>query len=369
MQRAESRLPTRRREASSLSLPAISYGEPDDANELPLREYWRAVLKYLWLIIGITFLVTMLTAIHMARKPDIYEARARVQVDLENNPAFGGSKDGPVFINSGVPDPAYFSSQLQILNSSSLLQRVANTLNLESDAAFLKPRKLSAQQNLLRMFGLGGKASAQPQNAEESSFPSSIAPATPKDNLAEAKRLAPYVGILQGGLEINRVKDSRLIDIRFKHLDPRVAARIANTLAAVFVRSNVETKAAASEAAGDFIQRRIAELQQQIRVDEKQLADYAQSNRIISLDPAENTVVARLAGLNAELLAAENDRKLAEAEYRVSLATDSAEVLATSNSTKTAAAEAQLAGLRQKRAQLLAENTEEWWEVKEVNQQ
>ncbi|MBA3356579.1 MAG: polysaccharide biosynthesis tyrosine autokinase [Pyrinomonadaceae bacterium] len=367
---SESRLPARRTEANYPSLPAIGYGEPEDVNELPLREYWRAVLKHRWLIIGITLLVTMLTAIYMARKPDIYEARARVQVNLENNPAFGGSKEGPVFINSGVPDPAYFSSQLQILTSSSLLQRVVNTLNLENDVAFINPQKLSAQQNLLRMFGLGGKVvSAKSQNAEEAPFPSSIAPATPKDNLAEAKRLAPYVGLLYGGLEVNRVKDSRLIDVRFKHLDPRVTAKIVNTLAAVFVRSNVETKAAASEAAGDFIQRRIAELQQQIRSDEKQLADYAQSNRIISLDPSENTVVARLAGLNAELLAAENDSKLAEAEYRVSLATDAAEVLATNSSSRTAAAEAQLAGLRQKRAQLLAENTEEWWEVKEVDQQ
>ncbi|MDQ3175169.1 MAG: polysaccharide biosynthesis tyrosine autokinase, partial [Acidobacteriota bacterium] len=328
------------------------------------------MLKHRWLIIGITFLVTMLTAIHMARKPDIYEARARVQVNLENNPAFGGSKDGTVFINSGVPDPAYFSSQLQILTSSSLLQRVVSTLNLDSDVAFLKPQKLSAQQNLLRMFGLGGKEiSAKSQNAEESPFPSSIAPARPKDNLAEAKRLAPYVGLLQGGLEIYRVKDSRLIDLRFRHLDPRVAAKVVNALAAVFVLSNVETKTAATEAAGDFIQRRVAELQQQIRADEKQLADYAQSHGVISLDPAENTVVARLAGLNAELLAAENDRKLAEAEYRVSLEADAAEVLATSNSAQTAAAEAQLAGLRQKRAQLLFENTEEWWEVKEVDQQ
>ncbi len=365
----ESRLPARRTEAYSPSLPVISYGEPEDVDGVPLREYWRAVLKHRWLIIGITFLVTMLTAIHMARKPDIYEARARVQVNLENNPALGGSKDGPVFINTGVPDPAYFSSQLQILNSSSLLQRVVKTLNLESDVAFLNPQKLSAGQNLLRMFGLGGKViSAKSQDTEEP-FPSSIAPATPKDNLAEAKRLAPYVGLLRSGLDIDRVKESRLIDIRFRHLDPRVAARIVNALAAVFVVSNVETKTAASEAAGDFIQRRIAELQQQIRADEKQLADYAQSNRIISLDPAENTVVARLAGLNSELLAAENDRKLAEAEYRVSLEPDAAEVLATSNNAQTAAAEAQLAGLRQKRAQLLFENTEEWWEVKEVDQQ
>ncbi len=366
----ESRLPARRTETTAPSLPAISYVEPEDVAEVPFREYWRAVLKHRWLIIGITLVVTMLTAIHMARKPDIYEARSRVQVDLENNPALGGSKDGPVFINTGVPDPAYFSSQLQILTSSSLLQQVVNTLNLESDAAFLSPQRRSAWQNLLHMFGLGGKViSAKSQNAEEVPFPISIAPATPKENLAEAKRLAPYVGLLRSGLEISRVRDTRHIDIRFKHLDPQVATKIVNTLAAVFVRSNIETKAAASGAASDFIQKRIAELQQQIRGDEKGLADYAQSNRIISLDPAENTVVARLAGLNNELLAAENDLKMAEAEYRVGLAPDAAEVLSTSNSNQTAASEAQLAGLRQKRAQLLTENTEEWWEVKEVNQQ
>jgi capsular exopolysaccharide synthesis family protein len=366
----ESRLPARRTETNVPSLPAISYVEPEDVDEVPLREYWRAVLKHRWLIVGITLLATTLTAIHMARKPDIYEARARVQVDLENNPALGGSKDGPVFINSGVPDPAYFSSQLQILKSSSLLQQVVNTLNLESDEAFLRPQKLSAWQNLLNMFGLGGEmTSAKSQDAEEAPFPSSIAPAMPKDNLAEAKRLAPYVGMLRDGLEVNRVKDTRHIDIRFKHLDPQVATKIVNTLAAVFVRSNVEMKAVASESAGNFLQKRIAELQQQVRGDEKRLADYAQRNRIISLKPEENTVVAKLAGLNNELLAAENDLKLAEAEYRVNLAADAADVLATKDSSQTAAAEAQLNALNQKLAQLLTENTEEWWEVKEVKQQ
>ena len=41
---------------------------------------------------------------------------------------------------------------------------------------------------------------------------------------------------------------------------------------------------------------------QELREAEHRLADYAQKNRIISLNPAENTVVARLAGLNGELL-------------------------------------------------------------------
>ncbi len=368
---AERRLPVRRPETNAASLPAISYVEREDVDEVPLRDYWRAVIKHRWLIVGITLLVTTLTAIHMARKPDIYEAKARVQVDLENNPALGsGSKDGPIYINTGVPDPSYFSSQLQILTSSSLLQQVVNTLHLESDVAFLSPQKASAWQNLLNMFGLGGKVTGpKGQDGEGEPSPISIAPATPKSNLAEAKRLAPYVGILRGGVEINRVKDTRHIDIRFKHLDPQVAFKIVNTLADVFVRSNMVTKTAASESASDFLQKRIAELKQQIRDDERRLADYARNHNIISLDAAENTVVARLAGLNTELLVAENDLKLAEAEYKVSLAPDAAEVLSTTNSAPTAAAEAQIASLRQKRAQLLAENTEEWWEVKEVSQQ
>src|SRR5258708_25709133 len=77
----------------SPSLPPSysSYGvENAGDSEVHLREYWLAVRKRLWLVAGIVSLVTVLSAIYMARKPDIYEAQSRVQVDLErNNPAVG----------------------------------------------------------------------------------------------------------------------------------------------------------------------------------------------------------------------------------------------------------------------------------------
>ena len=50
-----------------------------------LLDYWRAIRKRLWLIIGITVLITTLTAIYMARKPDVFQAKAVVQVDLEQS--------------------------------------------------------------------------------------------------------------------------------------------------------------------------------------------------------------------------------------------------------------------------------------------
>ena len=58
-----------------------AYRETAEANQL--LDYWRAIRKRLWLVVGIAVLITTLTAIYMARKPNIYAARAVVQVDLE----------------------------------------------------------------------------------------------------------------------------------------------------------------------------------------------------------------------------------------------------------------------------------------------
>ena len=62
---------------------SYNYGvDPNAENEVHLLDYWRAIRKRLWLVAGIVALVTMLAVVYVARKPDFYEAQARVQVDL-----------------------------------------------------------------------------------------------------------------------------------------------------------------------------------------------------------------------------------------------------------------------------------------------
>src|SRR5687768_11065648 len=60
-----------------------SYREFDAADGFQLLDYWNAIRKRLWLVIGIAVLITTLAAIYMARKPNIYAAQAKIQVDLE----------------------------------------------------------------------------------------------------------------------------------------------------------------------------------------------------------------------------------------------------------------------------------------------
>jgi polysaccharide biosynthesis transport protein len=350
-------------------------GEAEQGAYSRLHDYLRSARKHLWLILGIMTVTTTLAAIYLARQPDVYEAKANVQVDLEvSNPALGSIKSNSLVLNAPSQDPTYFNTQMQILTSANLLGRVAKTLDLEHNRAFLNPQatqKRSTGESLKRMVGLGGKASEDDKNrvVETLSASDSLAPATSRDDIAEINRLAPYVEKLQSRLSVKQVNDTRLIETRFKHADPEVAAKVINAIVDAFAYSNLERKTETSDKAGDFLQKRIAELQSEIRRGEETLINYAKNHQIISLDSSQNTVVDRLSGLNKQLMEAENERKLAQSAYRASQAPGAAEALAESSAKQAAEAETKLIELRQKRADLLVEYTEKVPEVRQIDEQ
>ncbi|HEY0546088.1 MAG TPA: polysaccharide biosynthesis tyrosine autokinase [Pyrinomonadaceae bacterium] len=349
--------------------------EVEDGIHWRLHDYWRSARRHIWLIIGILVLVTTLAAIYTARQPDIFEARAEVQVDTESmNPALGAFKSNNIIVNSSYTDPIYFNTQIQILTSAGLLSRVVKTLDLENNQAFLRPQSVqnrSTWESLKRMAGFGKNQDAnKKQAAEDTPLAGNFAPATSRDDLVEVNRLAPFVGMLQGGLSVKQITDTRLIEIRYRHPDPQVASKIVNAVADAFVLSNLERKTETSATAGDFLQRRIAELQVEIRKGEEQLLNYAKNHQILSLDDSQNTVVDRLAGLNKQLMDAEKERTDAEAKFRAVQDEKRAKAQAAEvNSKQDSETEAKLTELTAKREQLLLTYTEKYPEVKEVEQQ
>lgn len=375
-------------EASNFALAHAGYGyDRGEEQGSHLRDYWRVIRKHLWLIMGITVLIPTLVAIYLIRKPDVYEAQARIQVDLENtNPLLGGmSKNSNVILSNETNDPAYFNTQLQILTGPGLLRRIAKNLDLEHNSEFLGDRPShdkSFWSNIRRTLGLTPKT--DPKNSTPDVLPTTSATSATAQDLAEAERLADYVDELQATLVVEPVKESRLtvretrlIDITYRHTNPHLAAKIVNTVADGFVLQNLDKKTETSSTTGTYLTKRIAELQSAIRAKEEELINYAKNHQILSLDANQNTVVERLEGLNKQLLVAENERKLAESAYKASLQPGAAEALAEGGSADsvpsasrvTTDAELKLAELKQKRAELLVENTEKWPAVKEIDKQ
>ncbi len=297
-----------------------SYREGYASEGFQLLDYWKAIRKRLWLVAGIAVLVTTLTAIYMARKPNIFSATARIQVDNEQiNPDLVTPDRQRPFSN---PDPSYFNTQLQLLDSEALLRQVVKKHSLDTNKEFLAAvnENTGMLRSVLRTIGLASDPKKnQPTEDFAASANSSL---ISSDEIAEAVRLAPYVDVIRKNMSVEPVresratmKDTRLIEISYRHTNAQLAAFIVNSIGETFVTTNQNKRSGTSRKTSDFLQKRISDLQSEIRSGELQLLDLKKTAGILKTDGEQTLVLARLAGLNKDLLVAENLRKTAEAEY------------------------------------------------------
>lgn len=297
-----------------------SYRENLGTEGFNILDYWRAIRKRLWLIIGITVLITTLAAIYMARKPNIYQAKAVVQVDQEQtNPDLVSPDRARPVINT---DPSYFNTQLQLLYSETLLRRVIKEHNLDSNKEFQVAKgeeSVSPWRAILKSIGLASDDGSKGGTGENRVPNSSIATS---EEVAEAVRLMPYVDIIRKNISVEpvresrqTVKDTRLIEITFRNPNPDLAAYVVNGIAETFINQNQEKRSGTNRKTNDFLQDRMSSLQSDIKRDEEHLVELFGKEGILKVDGETTLVIQRLSGLNKDLLAAENERKNAEANY------------------------------------------------------
>jgi capsular exopolysaccharide synthesis family protein len=364
-----------------------SYREGDVQEGFQLLDYWRAIRKRLWLVLGIAVLATTLAAIYVARKPNVYLASAMIQVDLEqNNPDLvTADRQRPV----SNADPAYFNTQLQLLWSDTLLRRVVKEHNLDTNKDFIGVKddgSVSTWHSMLRAVGLASEPPKRDIQPAEAAGNSSLASA---DEIAEAVRLAPYVEAMRRSMVVEpiresraTVKDTRLIEVSFRHTDADLAAFVVNSIGETFVNANQEKRTGTNRKTSDFLQQRIAELQSEIARDEAQLVELKQSEGILKTDGEQTIVLERLAGLNRQLLEAENRRKEAESKYlSVKGNPEAAKMLAEAENARFITERENnlmayrndtaknLAALRAQRAKLLLEFKESAPEIKDIDTQ
>jgi polysaccharide biosynthesis transport protein len=368
-----------------------AYRETYAQEGFQLLDYWRAIRKRIWLVVGIAVLVTTLTAIYVARKPNVYSARAQVQVDLEqSNPELATDRQRPLVTS----DPSYFNTQLQLLNSDSLLRRVIKEHNLDTNPEFQRLKNegsTSAWRSMLKAVGLARDETKRDPRTSEPTSSSTNSSLVSADEIAEAVRLAPYVDIIKKNLSIDpvresrvTVKDTRLIDVTFTSNDPELAAFVANGISETFTSYNQEKRTGTSRKTSDFLEGKISDLQAQVRGDEQKLVELKQSVGVVGTGPSEGQtiVIDRLSGLNKERLAAELERTTAEAELMaVKNSPEKLKSMVESTSQRFITekensiinvrneAEKRIAELQSQRAKLLEEFHEKADPVKEVDRQ
>ena len=364
---------------TDLAMPSVwaSSGSGPAAEYMTLRDYWRVVQNHIWVVSAIVLVITLGVGYLMVRMPDYYDSTAQVEINVTStNPAAGDGRNYSVVVDN---DPAYFNTQIQIITSPTLLRRVITDLDLDHDKIFERHMRHGGRllRMMVRLFYLG-KTDSQ-LGLVVSKTPSNSVPDSSEtaQEAADGQRLFPYVDDLQRRISVepvkearsSLVKDTRLVNITFRYQNPQMGVKIANAIADELVQQNHEKQEYNESGAGKYLKQRITELQEQIRAGQESLLTYSKNHEILSLDPGQNTTLDRLVSLNRQLVEAENDRKIAEANYIAATQPGAAVALAYDSAKQISDAEAKLPDLQQKRAQLLVTATEKYPEVQEVDQE
>src|ERR1022692_3390295 len=135
---------------------------------------------------------------------------------------------------------------------------------------------------------------------------------------------AGLLGRFRGGLSVQLVPNSRLVQISFTHPDPRLATEIVNALVRTFTEENFKTKYEAVTQTSDWLSTELADLQMKVQTSEEKLVRYQKDHSILGVDEKQNIVTAKLDELNRELRAAQTDRIQKESNYRLAAEGDPA---------------------------------------------
>ncbi|MEJ7655283.1 MAG: Wzz/FepE/Etk N-terminal domain-containing protein, partial [Chloroflexia bacterium] len=262
------------------------------------------VLKRKWLILSLAVVVTSLVAIQMYRLPSIYEATTTIQIEQRNRSVLQ-SRD---LVINAPSDPAYWSTQLKLIENPELARQVILTLDLQNNPAFLGGQSRSFLSALRRAF-----RGERPPPQVEAGVPvlsEGELDFGEKLSVEQLERLEPYEDTLRANLVVDPTEKTSLVDIRYQHPNPEIAMRVADALAAVFIlRDNVRETQGTTKAA-EALAREIADLQTKIRENEAARLSYMiGSNLPLNEAKGQNLTAERLGMLSSQLLTAENELK------------------------------------------------------------
>lgn len=246
------------------SVPAEG-GQGGLSERLDLRRLAVAFRRRLRLFAAVALAVFLSAVLFTLQATPKYTASANVILDTRKENVSNVEQ-----VLSGLPtDSSAVDTEVEVLKSRQLAERVVKALNLEQDPEFASSlRKPTGLKGLARNLAssLGIKSPSQVK----------LSP------LALQKRHERVVDTVLSGLSVKRAGLTYVINVNYESSDPGKAALIANKFAELYLLEQLEAKFEATQQATTWLNARIAELRGQVQADEAAVQQYRISNNLLS---------------------------------------------------------------------------------------
>src|SRR5436190_8306056 len=219
------------------------------ASETNLRDYLFVVLKRKWLILSLILVVTSLVTIQMFRQPSIYQAETTIKIEARPRSILQ-TKD--VVINGGT-DPTFWGTQLKLLENNLLARQVVLTLDLQHNPNFFGGQSQGGVFSSLRRIFARDKKATEQAGPIDSNVVTETQLKDQQLTPAQLAQLEPYEDTIIGNETVEPISGTNLVTIKYRHADPELAQKIADTLAEVFVKNNLDRATQGSDKAEDLL--------------------------------------------------------------------------------------------------------------------
>ncbi len=315
------------RTSSRLTSRAPSPGSPrqlPDSN-LP-SDYYRIILRHRLLILTLATIGFLAGLLLQLTTQPVYSTRTSLDIQSLNGEFMNMRALDPT---SGSSSETNVQTQIKLLQSESLINRVENRLTREPHPASLERSDLLSR--LRRTLHLG--------RSEAIPFPT-------------------LLDETSANLKVKPLGATRLIEATCDSWDPAFAAQFCNTLTREFQAEDLESRGAQAGQTSEWLVQQAADIREKAEDSEKRLVAATGGNGLMLSQESNSVGEDRLRQVQAELVKAQADRMEKEAQRSVATNSSPDAVPTVVDSPAYAAARAQLADLERQIAALVPPLTE-----------
>lgn len=243
--------------------------------EIHLSHYWNVIQKR-WKVAAAILVVVVAGSFLSSyfQKPE-YRSQITLQIERDN-PNQLTIED---LFGIEASEQEFLQTQYVLLKSRGLAQRVIDEQNLLGDPDF---------------------------------FPQGIAGKTPEEVIATRDAMA---GALLGGITVEAVRATSLVQIAYVASTPRLAKKVAEGWGLAFINQNVAKKLDSVNQASKFLIDMIGTTKKELDQAREALQSYGRERDIISGESDGNPVLQKLTQLNNDVTLVQNERIQKQAAY------------------------------------------------------
>ena len=256
----------------------------------------------LFLAVGLVVMVG--AVIVTVRSTPLYTATSSLMINTRTETVV----DAQAVLSGLSADTGVVDTEIEILKSRQLAQRVVETLKLEDDAEF-NPALAEPGPIASVVGGIGTLFGAAAPDAARAQLTA----------VQAQKQKERVVDNVLGRLSVRRSGLTYVMNVGFTSRDPAKAARIANTFAERYLLEQLEAKFDATRQANSWLNTRLGELRGEVQQAEAAVEQYRTANNLLSASGATLTEQ-EISTYNQQLATVRATQAEAEARLRTARA-------------------------------------------------